>query len=211
MKRHFGADADRSLLGGHTCHRTERHLRQRAAQRQHRCLDNQQRIFCERLVHSQQRGASHRLAVCCLAVSRRRTGVRRSLSISSNPVSGTFYFEGTINFTQSGCVGNGFGFNVCLEQSDSFNGPSLNAGTYWLNMQNAVVSSGDPVYWDENDGPSTAVDSSLGTIGSEAFTLLGGHGTGTTSTTGTTPEPSSILLVGSGILGLAAVLRRRLF
>lgn len=133
------------------------------------------------------------------------------VSISSNPVSGTFYFEGTINFTQSGCVGNGFGFNVCLEQSDSFNGPSLNAGTYWLNMQNAVVSSGDPVYWDENDGPSTAVDSSLGTIGSEAFTLLGGHGTGTTSTTGTTPEPSSILLVGSGILGLAAVLRRRLF
>jgi hypothetical protein len=133
------------------------------------------------------------------------------VSISSNPVSGTFYFDATINFTQSGCVANDFGFNVCLEQSDSFNGPILNAGTYWLNIQNAVVRSGDPVYWDENDGPSSAADSSLGSIASEAFTLLGGHGTETTSTTGTTPEPSSILLIGTGILGVAAVLRRRLF
>ena len=38
---------------------------------------------------------------------------------------------------------------------------------------------------------------------SEAFTITGG--------TGTTPEPSSIMLFGSGILGLAGVLRRKLF
>ncbi len=25
-------------------------------------------------------------------------------------------------------------------------------GTYWLNLQNAAVPSGDPVYWDENSG-----------------------------------------------------------
>ena len=31
------------------------------------------------------------------------------------------------------------------------------------------------------------------------------------SSTGTTPEPSSIMLFGSGILGLAGVLRRKLF
>jgi len=133
------------------------------------------------------------------------------VSISNFAMGGTFYFDGAINFTQSGCVANQFGFNVCLEQSDSFNGPLLNAGTYWLNMQNAVVSSGDPVYWDENDGPSSAIDSSLGSIASEAFTLLGTSATDTTSTTSTTPEPSSILLIGTGILGTAAVLRRRLF
>ncbi|HEY5175725.1 MAG TPA: PEP-CTERM sorting domain-containing protein [Terriglobales bacterium] len=33
--------------------------------------------------------------------------------------------------------------------------------------------------------------------------------TGTTSS-GTTPEPSSVVLLGSGILGLAGILRRRL-
>jgi hypothetical protein len=38
-------------------------------------------------------------------------------------------------------------------------------------------------------------------LGGESFTLTGG---------GTTPEPSSILLFGSGILGLAGVLRRKL-
>ena len=31
-------------------------------------------------------------------------------------------------------------------------GPTLNAGTYWVNLQNASVPSGDPVYWDENSG-----------------------------------------------------------
>jgi hypothetical protein len=53
----------------------------------------------------------------------------------------------------------------------------------------------------------------VGTIPSESFTVLGTQSTTTTSTTttGTTPEPSSILLLGSGILGLAGVLRRKLF
>jgi hypothetical protein len=32
-----------------------------------------------------------------------------------------------------------------------------------------------------------------------------------TTTTGTVPEPSSVMLFGSGILGLAGMLRRKLF
>ncbi len=136
------------------------------------------------------------------------------VSITSSEFGGTSYFDQTVSFTQSGCVSNQYGYNVCTE-SGTFSGPSLNAGTYWLNLQNASVQTGDPVYWDENSGPSSASENSIGTIPSESFTLLGGTSTtGTTTstcTTGTTPDPSSIMLFGSGILGLAGVLRRKLF
>jgi hypothetical protein len=58
--------------------------------------------------------------------------------------------------------------------------------------------------------PSSAQESTLGTIPSEAFTLSYIETTTTTSS-GTTPEPGSIMLFGSGILGLAGILRRKLF
>ena len=103
------------------------------------------------------------------------------VSITSSPNGGTSYFDQTVNFTQQGgCTGNQFGFNVCTV-STSFSGPTLNAGTYWVNLQNATVPSGDPVYWDENSGigcespgcPSQAEENSVGTIPSEAFSMLG--------------------------------------
>ncbi len=137
------------------------------------------------------------------------------LSITSGENSGTTYYNQTVNFTQSGCSTNGFGFNVCTE-STTFNGPTLNSGTYWLNLQNASVPSGDPIYWDENSGPSSASENTVGSIPSESFTVLGSTSTTTTTSTSTStttsvPEPSSIMLFGSGILGLAGVLRRKLF
>ena len=133
---------------------------------------------------------------------------------------GNNLYDGFVQLTQSNCSTNQFGYNVCME-SGSFSGPTLN-GNAWLTLQNANVPSGDPVYWDENSGvgctspgcPSSAQENSIGTIPSEAFTVIGGGTTSTTSSTttsGTTPEPSSILLFGSGILGLAGVLRRKLF
>ena len=50
-------------------------------------------------------------------------------------------------------------------------------------MQNAVIPSGDPVYWDENSGvgcqssgcPSQAYESAVGTIPSESFDITGGY------------------------------------
>jgi hypothetical protein len=134
------------------------------------------------------------------------------LSITSGENSGTSYFDQTVNFTQGSCTANQYGYNVCQENT-SFNGPTLNAGSYWLNLQTGSVPSGDPVYWDENSGPSQASENSVGSIPSEAFTLLGyASSTTSTSTTGdSVPEPSSIMLFGSGILGLAGVLRRKLF
>ena len=135
------------------------------------------------------------------------------VSITEFANSGTVYFDQTVNFTQSGCFLNNFRFDVCTETS-SFNGPTLNNGTYWVNLQNAVSADGNPVYWDENDGigchsvgcPSQADNGGLGTLGSESFTILGSSSSGG----GTTPEPSSILLFGSGVIGVGVLLRRKL-
>jgi hypothetical protein len=111
--------------------------------------------------------------------------------------------------TPSSTTSNGsnqFGFNL---ETDTYSFPNVDVhpGTFWVTLQNASVPSGDPVYWDENSGPSMAQENSLGTIPSESFTLAG---TPTqTTTTGSTPEPSSIMLFSSGILGLAGLLRNR--
>jgi len=134
------------------------------------------------------------------------------VSITSSEFGGTTYFDQVVNTTQSDCHQNQYGYYVCM-QSASFNGPTLTDGTYWLSLQNALNDDGDPVYWDENSGtgcqspgcPSQASENSVGTIPSESFTLLG-----TTSEGGTVPEPGTLLLLGSGVIGSLGSLRRKL-
>ena len=126
--------------------------------------------------------------------------------ITSSEFGGTTYFDQVVSTTQSGCVLNQYSYDVCLETA-TFDGPSLNAGMYWMSLQDGVVNTGDPVYWDENRGPSWASETSLGSIPSESFTLLGS--TGSTTTTGTTPEPGGLMLFGSGLLGVMGILRRK--
>ena len=119
------------------------------------------------------------------------------------------------NLTDKFISSNQYGYNIDLISATIAASGLTSGATYWLNLQNATVPSGDPVYWDENSGagckgigggsgcPSRASESAAGTIPSEAFTI--------SSSGGGTPEPSSIMLFGSGILGLAGVLRCKLF
>ena len=119
------------------------------------------------------------------------------VSITSAPFGGTTYFSQTVNFSQSGCTSNQFNFDVCTETA-SFAGPNLLAGTYWVNLQNATVPSGDGVYWDQNAGagcqskgcPSMASENQIGTIPSEAFDVFSAPGISTTTLT-VTPSSAS--------------------
>jgi hypothetical protein len=134
------------------------------------------------------------------------------VSMTSYFDGGITYFDQTVNFTASGCATNQYGFNVC-DESGIFSGPTLNNGTYWVNLQNASTTENQPVYWDENSGvgctspgcPSQALEQD-GTLPGEAFTIQG-----TDSSTGTVPEPSGLVLFTSGFVGVAAMLRRKLF
>ena len=136
------------------------------------------------------------------------------VSIGDGPF-GTQHFNNFVSLTQSSCFGNMYGYDVCME-SGNFSGPNLGNGNYWLTLQNANVPSGEPAYWDENAGvncqspgcPSTAYNNSVGTLPSEAFTLTAA---GTSTTTGSTPEPGSLWLLASGLLGVAAIGHRRFF
>ncbi len=77
---------------------------------------------------------------------------------------------------------NGYDYQI---NEDTVSGLNLNlgTGTYYLNLQNAVTSGDNPLYWDENDGagckspgcPSLADDNGVGTIGSETFDITGSN------------------------------------
>ncbi len=141
-------------------------------------------------------------------------------SITSMEQGGTVLGSGTasgMNLTDQFISTNQFGFTIHEVTVSSLN-VGLTPNTYWLNLANASAPSGDPLYWDENSGvdcggtgggancPSQASEVGTGTIPSESFTINGSGGGG-----GTTPEPSSFMLFASGVLGVAGLLRHKLF
>jgi hypothetical protein len=125
---------------------------------------------------------------------------------------GSFTVTPGNGLSESFISSNQFGFDIDLV---TVSGLSIDvpAGTSWLTLTDGSTNTGDQFYWDENNGPSAGFENTLGSIPSESFNLQGGTGSGVGSGTGpgTVPEPSSIMLFGSGILGLAGVLRRKLF
>jgi hypothetical protein len=110
---------------------------------------------------------------------------------------------------------NGTGFDV---YTASFSGldVSLTGGIFYFTLQNAVVTNKDPAYWDENDGSSTGFTNTDGSIGAFDCTnslgcgLSGGETFTLQGTNTATPEPSSFLLLGSGLAGLAGLLKRKI-
>lgn len=105
---------------------------------------------------------------------------------------------------------NGFGYDVYTATVTGLTGNLVSGSTYWLTLGDAN-DSGFTQFdaWDVNSGPATC-NFAVGGVnfgdcgaGGEAFTLYASSNTGV-------PEPGSFLLLGSGVLGLAGVLRRKL-
>ena len=130
-------------------------------------------------------------------------------SLSSGPFSGTSYGSGTANLTSLNEFTNQFGYDV-NEYNFSTGSVNLIKGTYYLNLQNAVVTNGDPAYWSENDGASAAFATGIGSLanfsspgstGSEAFQIQGS----------VVPEPSGLILLtmGSLFVGLCTFRKRQ--
>ena len=154
-------------------------------------------------------------------------------SITSDPDGGTVFASGTasgVYLSDTFLYADYWsGYEVHLIRVSDQNMYFTSGEQYWLNLWNAVVPGGGFVLWDENGGagcggngggkncPSLAYENFVGPIPSEAFTLEGcACGCWTEQrdcpfgSAGTTPEPASIALLGSGVLGLAGVLRRKL-
>jgi len=152
-------------------------------------------------------------------------------SITSSENGGTTFGNGTAsgsNLTDKIVSSNQYGYNIDLITVTGLNVYTPPTGTtYWLNLFNSATRSAEPVYWDENSGvgcsglngtgqgcPSMASESALGTIPSESFTINGGFGCGqncSVGSAGSTPDPSSLVLFATGVVGVAGVLRHKLF
>ena len=108
------------------------------------------------------------------------------------------------NLSQTLLFVNQYGYDINLVSISRLNIDVTSGNTYWVTLDNASgVPNGAPVYWDENNGPSQVYQTNEGSIPSESFNIVG--------SSGSTPEPSSIFLFGSGIVGVADVLRRKLW
>lgn len=128
-----------------------------------------------------------------------------------NPTSG-FTQYGATNTALNGGMPNQYGYYLFEATLSGIPGQGPLYVRY-VTLGNACTVSGcsTPIYWDENSGidcdwygcPSTAYENQVGSIPSESFTLTGVGDIGI-------PEPSSILLLGSGVLGIVGLLRRRL-
>jgi hypothetical protein len=140
-------------------------------------------------------------------------------SLTAQENGGTVFGSGTASgtsLTDTFISVNQYGYDIDLITVSGLN-VDLDAGTYWMNLECTDKNHKDWVFWDENSGPSQASESAVGTIPSEAFTVictgcgcLSDRSGCTLEPGGSTPEPSGIVLFGSGVLGLAGLLRRKL-
>ena len=127
------------------------------------------------------------------------------IDLTAGSITNTFA-SGTASIVSDTIVTPGGLYNI---DSDTFLLPSVSlpAGTYFLALDNAVSSNGEQVFWDQNNGPSTAWSQQQGYLTpantgcsassgycSESFTIFG------TGSTSAVPEPSSLALSGCALL-----------
>jgi uncharacterized repeat protein (TIGR03803 family) len=106
-------------------------------------------------------------------------------SITDQPFGGNTYGSGTAQLTDAFLTYNQYGYQIDKISVTGLSVP-LPAGTFWLNLQNAVMTSGGALYWDENSGvgcqspgcPSLADENTIGTIPSESFDVTGAQCSG---------------------------------
>jgi hypothetical protein len=102
---------------------------------------------------------------------------------------------------------NTYGYDVYTSTVSGLSSALIAGNTYYLTLGGAFGNFGNSALWDVNDGTSACYFAQGGTYlgscgtGGEAFTIYGANGG--------VPEPGSIVLFGSGLLGLAALLRRK--
>jgi hypothetical protein len=119
--------------------------------------------------------------------------------ITTSPNS--FPISGHASVTTGSQTGTGEDYWILRTDSFSTGNISLSPGTYYLVLQNAVNTGGQPDFWTENDDSSTAYHNYEGAIGSESFQILG--------MTAAVPEPSTWAMILLGFAGIGFMASRR--